>query len=139
MVLATLHFVRKWREADVRPECHAATNGERAEPGWENHNIEVQLTRAERQRRFDQIADGVRALGLHVSNAELRVQVDSGKLHKRHAFRPHIPHARWHDGDADGGGDIARYVNAKEPWFLDAYRRAWLWADSTGWRPQSGA
>jgi dephospho-CoA kinase len=38
--------------------------------------------------------------------------------------------------DADGGGDIARYVNAKEPWFLDAYRRAWLWADSTGWRPQ---
>jgi dephospho-CoA kinase len=40
--------------------------------------------------------------------------------------------------DADGGGDIARYVNAKEPWFLDAYRRAWLWADSTGWRPQPG-
>lgn len=38
--------------------------------------------------------------------------------------------------DADGGGDIARYVQAKEPWFLDAYRRAWLWADSTGWRPQ---
>ncbi len=21
----------------------------------------------------------------------------------------------------------------KEPWFLDAYRRAWLWAESTGW------
>jgi dephospho-CoA kinase len=40
--------------------------------------------------------------------------------------------------DADGGGDIARYVNAKEPWFLDAYRRAWLWADSTGWRPRPG-
>jgi dephospho-CoA kinase len=41
--------------------------------------------------------------------------------------------------DADGGGDIARYVIAKEPWFLDAYRRAWLWADSTGWRPQPGS
>ncbi|WP_019970195.1 dephospho-CoA kinase [Mycobacterium sp. 141] len=27
------------------------------------------------------------------------------------------------------------YADAKEPWFLDAYRRAWLWADSTGWRP----
>lgn len=27
------------------------------------------------------------------------------------------------------------YVEAKEPWFLDAYRRAWEWADTTGWRP----
>ncbi|WP_102140878.1 dephospho-CoA kinase [Mycobacterium hubeiense] len=27
------------------------------------------------------------------------------------------------------------YVEAKEPWFLDAYRRAWEWADATGWRP----
>jgi len=34
-----------------------------------------------------------------------------------------------------GGGDTVRYVTAKEPWFLDAYRRAWVWADSTGWRP----
>jgi dephospho-CoA kinase len=38
---------------------------------------------------------------------------------------------------ADDGarGDIMRYVTAKEPWFLDAYRRAWQWADSTGWKP----
>ena len=34
-----------------------------------------------------------------------------------------------------GGGDIVRYVTAKEPWFLDAYRRAWEWADTTGWKP----
>ncbi len=27
------------------------------------------------------------------------------------------------------------YTEAKEPWFLDAYRRAWEWADTTGWRP----
>ena len=27
------------------------------------------------------------------------------------------------------------YADAKEPWFLDAYRRAWEWADTTGWRP----
>jgi dephospho-CoA kinase len=27
------------------------------------------------------------------------------------------------------------YVAAKEPWFLDNYRRAQEWADSTGWRP----
>ena len=27
------------------------------------------------------------------------------------------------------------YTDAKEPWFLDAYRRAWEWADTTGWRP----
>ncbi|QLL09721.1 dephospho-CoA kinase [Mycobacterium vicinigordonae] len=37
--------------------------------------------------------------------------------------------------DASGGGDIIRYVTAKEPWFLDAYRRAWEWADTTGWKP----
>lgn len=37
--------------------------------------------------------------------------------------------------DQDGGGDIADYVAVKEPWFLDAYRRAWEWADSTGWKP----
>ncbi len=33
------------------------------------------------------------------------------------------------------GGDGADYVETKEPWFFDAYRRAWDWADSTGWRP----
>jgi dephospho-CoA kinase len=32
-------------------------------------------------------------------------------------------------------GDTADYVAVKEPWFLDAYPRAWQWADSTGWRP----
>lgn len=34
-----------------------------------------------------------------------------------------------------GGGDTAAYVEVKEPWFLDAYRRAWEWAESTGWKP----
>lgn len=34
-----------------------------------------------------------------------------------------------------GGDDTAAYVEAKEPWVLDAYRRAWQWADSTGWKP----
>jgi dephospho-CoA kinase len=29
----------------------------------------------------------------------------------------------------------AEYPAAKEPWFLDAYRRAWDWADATAWRP----
>ncbi|HYB36638.1 MAG TPA: dephospho-CoA kinase [Mycobacterium sp.] len=33
------------------------------------------------------------------------------------------------------GGDIARYDTVKERWFLDAYRRAWDWADDIGWRP----
>ncbi|MDO0976253.1 dephospho-CoA kinase [Mycolicibacterium frederiksbergense] len=27
------------------------------------------------------------------------------------------------------------YAEAKEPWFLDAYHRAWEWAESTVWRP----
>ncbi len=26
-------------------------------------------------------------------------------------------------------------ADAKEPWFLDSYRRAWMWADGTGWAP----
>ena len=26
------------------------------------------------------------------------------------------------------------YAEAKKPWFLDAYQRAWEWADATGWR-----
>jgi dephospho-CoA kinase len=30
--------------------------------------------------------------------------------------------------------DIGAYAEAKEPWFLDAYRRAWVWAEATGWR-----
>ena len=27
------------------------------------------------------------------------------------------------------------YPAAKEPWFADAYERAWEWAETTGWRP----
>jgi len=27
------------------------------------------------------------------------------------------------------------YTEAKEPWFHGAYRRAWEWAETTGWRP----
>ncbi len=27
------------------------------------------------------------------------------------------------------------YTEAKEPWFAEAYGRAWEWAESTGWRP----
>jgi dephospho-CoA kinase len=27
------------------------------------------------------------------------------------------------------------YAQAKEPWFLDAYRRATAWAESTDWKP----
>jgi dephospho-CoA kinase len=29
--------------------------------------------------------------------------------------------------------DMGAYADAKEPWFLDAYQRAWAWADGTGW------
>ena len=38
---------------------------------------------------------------------------------------------------AQGHADTGAYAEAKEPWFLDAYRRAWEWADATGWRPTS--
>src|ERR1700757_4606148 len=37
--------------------------------------------------------------------------------------------------EQQGKDDPALYVAAKEPWFLDAYRRAWGWPESTGWRP----
>ncbi len=36
---------------------------------------------------------------------------------------------------ASGHRSVGAYADAKEPWFLDAYRRAWEWADGTGWRP----
>jgi dephospho-CoA kinase len=36
---------------------------------------------------------------------------------------------------ASAPADTGAYADAKEPWFLDAYRRAWRWADTTGWRP----
>ncbi|GAY13470.1 dephospho-CoA kinase [Mycobacterium sp. shizuoka-1] len=29
---------------------------------------------------------------------------------------------------------VKRSAPSKEPWFLDAYRRAWTWADTTGWK-----
>ncbi|ORA11726.1 dephospho-CoA kinase [Mycobacterium asiaticum] len=37
--------------------------------------------------------------------------------------------------DAGAHGDTVRYVTAKEPWFREAYRQAWEWADTTGWKP----
>ncbi len=39
--------------------------------------------------------------------------------------------------DAEQAGDLASYVAAKEPWFTDAYRDAWAWADATGWQPKA--
>ncbi len=36
---------------------------------------------------------------------------------------------------ASPDGDTERYLAVKEPWFLQAYRRAWDWADRSGWRP----
>jgi dephospho-CoA kinase len=36
---------------------------------------------------------------------------------------------------ASADDDISVYVEAKEPWFSGAYRRAWEWADGVGWRP----
>ena len=39
------------------------------------------------------------------------------------------------EAERRAGGEIASYVAVKEPWYLGAYRRAWEWADSTGWQP----
>ena len=35
-------------------------------------------------------------------------------------------------GQARRAGRRTDYADAKEPWFVDAYRRAWEWADATG-------
>jgi dephospho-CoA kinase len=39
------------------------------------------------------------------------------------------------ENSAELDGHIGDYFAAKEPWFSDAYRQAWEWADATGWRP----
>jgi dephospho-CoA kinase len=36
---------------------------------------------------------------------------------------------------AQGHADAGSYAEAKEPWLIDAYGRAWEWAERTGWRP----
>ena len=36
---------------------------------------------------------------------------------------------------AAGHQSTGDYADAKEPWFAEAYRRAWAWAVETGWRP----
>ncbi|MEU0496257.1 dephospho-CoA kinase [Mycobacterium sp. NPDC006124] len=36
---------------------------------------------------------------------------------------------------ADGHQSTGDYAEAKEPWLVDAYRRAWEWADAAGWTP----
>jgi dephospho-CoA kinase len=38
--------------------------------------------------------------------------------------------------EAESHPDSGAYADAKEPWFLDAYRRAWQWADTSGWKPR---
>lgn len=36
---------------------------------------------------------------------------------------------------AQGHATTGEYADAKEPWFADAYRRAWAWAEASGWQP----
>ncbi|MCX8562362.1 dephospho-CoA kinase [Mycolicibacterium mucogenicum] len=40
-----------------------------------------------------------------------------------------------HDAMAAAPASSGEYADAKEPWLVGAYRRAWAWADETGWRP----
>ena len=40
-----------------------------------------------------------------------------------------------HDALAAAPATSGEYADAKEPWLAGAYRRAWAWADETGWRP----
>ena len=39
-----------------------------------------------------------------------------------------------HDAMAAAPATSGEYADAKEPWLAGAYRRAWAWADQTGWR-----
>jgi dephospho-CoA kinase len=56
-----------------------------------------------------------------VANPDVREEYLTVKRNAEHAAAP--------------DEDIAAYGAAKEPWFLNAYRRAWAWADTSGWRP----
>ncbi|AFM17349.1 dephospho-CoA kinase [Mycolicibacterium chubuense NBB4] len=38
---------------------------------------------------------------------------------------------------AQGPASTADHAETKEPWLVDAYRRAWAWADASGWRPEA--
>jgi dephospho-CoA kinase len=38
---------------------------------------------------------------------------------------------------AASGAGVEAYLAAKEPWFSEAYRRAWDWADASGWSPSN--
>ncbi|OBG27228.1 dephospho-CoA kinase [Mycobacterium sp. 852002-51057_SCH5723018] len=40
------------------------------------------------------------------------------------------------EAERGADGETAAYVVVKEAWYPDAYRRAWEWADSTGWKPE---
>lgn len=40
-----------------------------------------------------------------------------------------------HDAIAAAPATSGEYADAKEPWLAGAYRRAWAWAEETGWRP----
>lgn len=40
-----------------------------------------------------------------------------------------------HDAMAAAPATSGEYADAKEPWLAGAYRRAWAWAEETGWRP----
>ncbi|CAN5686693.1 dephospho-CoA kinase [soil metagenome] len=40
-----------------------------------------------------------------------------------------------HAAEAQSRDSYGAYAEAKEPWFLDVYRRAWMWADASDWRP----
>jgi dephospho-CoA kinase len=55
------------------------------------------------------------------ANPDVREQYLAVKREAEHAAGPE--------------GHIGDYIAAKEPWFSDAYRHAWGWADATGWRP----
>jgi dephospho-CoA kinase len=55
------------------------------------------------------------------ANPEVRDEYLAVKRQAEHAASP--------------DGDMERYLAVKEPWFSEAYRRAWEWADRSGWRP----
>ncbi|MGB3334841.1 MAG: dephospho-CoA kinase [Mycobacterium sp.] len=91
------------------------------------------------QKRFHASADPGRATNVHIRvrgrpNQQFALLFPAWLSADAEARAEYLAVKR--DAERAGvEGGIDAYADVKEPWFDTAYRRAWAWADDTGWRP----
>jgi dephospho-CoA kinase len=91
------------------------------------------------QKRFHAAADPGRPTNVHVRvdgwpNQQFALLFVDWLVADGAACESYLAVKREAEQAVSAGGSIAEYADAKEPWFDDAYRRAWEWADAVGWR-----